>query len=173
MISNWITVHFGRNPINDVSPSSDSSVVNNTYFTVVFLFTAIAWFKNEMLYDLAMMVTVDVNSEYSVKHITHKWFPPNIAVSNHPVWLINEYFTILRSDVSFIPHKDPTIIDVRIVSKVSRFIFSKYEIKIIGAAFCTVIINKQFTRLSPSIGLGNHHCSEAAPIFNRNGVVIA
>jgi hypothetical protein len=36
------------------------------------------------------------------------------------------------------------------INEVSGFIFFKYEAKIIGAAFCTVI-NKQFGHLSPSL----------------------
>jgi hypothetical protein len=68
---------------------------------------------------------------------------------------------------------DPTSTDVNTIDSVGMFIFSKYDVKIIGAIFCTVIISKQFIHLKPSITLGNHQCSGAAPIFIKSGVIIA
>jgi hypothetical protein len=41
------------------------------------------------------------------------------------------------------------------IDNVGSLNFSKYNVKIIGATFCAVIINKQFIHLSPSITLGN------------------
>jgi hypothetical protein len=61
--------------------------------------------------------------------------------------------------VCFIPPIDPTRTDVRTIVSVGSLNFSKYDVKIIGAIFCTVIINKQFIHLSPSITLGNHQYS--------------
>jgi hypothetical protein len=55
---------------------------------------------------------------------------------------------------------------------VVRLIFIRYEINIMGAIFWIVIINKQFIHLSPSITLGNHQCSGAAPVFSSKGVII-
>jgi hypothetical protein len=78
-----------------------------------------------------------------------------------------------RSDIWFIPPTDPTSTDVNTIDSVGKFIFNRYYVKIIGAIFCTVIINKQFIHLSPSITLGNHQCNGAAPIFIRSGVIIA
>jgi hypothetical protein len=48
-----------------VNPPSDKSVVNNKNFIAVLLFAVIAWFMNEMLYDLAIVrvTTDDFNSE--------------------------------------------------------------------------------------------------------------
>jgi hypothetical protein len=100
-------------------------------------------------------------------------FSPVIAISTHPVWLIDEYVKIFRSDVWFIPPVDPTSTDVNIINSVWRFSFSKYDVKIIGAAFCIVISNKQFIHLNPSIILGNNQCNGAAPILIKSGVVIA
>jgi hypothetical protein len=54
MISSWITVHFGKNPMNGGNPPSDNSVVNNKNVVAVLLFTNIVWFTNEMLNDLAI-----------------------------------------------------------------------------------------------------------------------
>lgn len=50
-----------------------------------------------------------------MKYNTHTFLPPNMAVNIHPVWLIDEYVKILRSDVWFIPSGEPTITDVMIV----------------------------------------------------------
>jgi hypothetical protein len=61
----------------------------------------------------------------------------------------------------------------RTIDSVGVFIFNKYDDRIIGEIFCTVMINKQFIHLRPSITLGNHPCSGAAPIFIRSGVMIA
>jgi hypothetical protein len=63
MISSWITVHFGKNSIIGGKPPSDESVVNNKNFVAVLLFTVIVWFTNEMLYDLAIVTTDNVNSK--------------------------------------------------------------------------------------------------------------
>jgi hypothetical protein len=49
-------------------------------------------------------------------------------------------------------------------------IFIRYEINIIGAIFWIVIISKQFTHLNPSITLGNHQCSGAAPVLIVRGL---
>jgi hypothetical protein len=68
---------------------------------------------------------------------------------------------------------EPTSTDANTIDSVGVFIFSKYDVKIIGAIFCTVIISKQFIHLKPSITLGNHQCNGAAPIFIRSGVIIA
>jgi hypothetical protein len=76
-----------------------------------------------MSYDLKIVVTVDVNSEYTMKYICHRLFPPSIAVNIHPVWVIDDYVKILRSDVWFIPLIDPTTTDIRIISKVGEFNF--------------------------------------------------
>jgi hypothetical protein len=46
MISNWITVHLGRNPINGGKPPSDKSVVNSKIFVAVFLFVVIVCLTN-------------------------------------------------------------------------------------------------------------------------------
>jgi hypothetical protein len=42
MIINWITVHFGKNPMNGGRSPNDSSVVNRICFTVLLLFTVVA-----------------------------------------------------------------------------------------------------------------------------------
>jgi hypothetical protein len=51
------------------------------------------------LFDLAIMVTVDVSMEYTIKYINHNLFLPSNAASIHPVWLIDEYVKIFRNDV--------------------------------------------------------------------------
>jgi hypothetical protein len=81
-IISWITIHFGRNPMNGGNPPSDSSVVNRMNFTVALSFMVIVWFTNEILFDFAMMVTVDVNMEYTIKYISHSLFLPNSAELN-------------------------------------------------------------------------------------------
>lgn len=85
---------------------------------------------------------------------------------------MDEYVRIFRNDVWFIPPRAPTITDARIIIDVDKLIFIRYEISIMGAAFCTVIINKQFIHLNPSITLGNHQCNGAAPIFSSKGIMI-
>jgi anti-sigma-K factor RskA len=50
-------------------------------------------------------------------------------------------------NVWFIPSKDPTV-SFGIISRVGKFIFIIYEISIMGADFCTVIISKQLFHLS-------------------------
>jgi hypothetical protein len=52
-----------------------------------------------MLNDLVMVVTADVSSEYTAKYSAHRFIPPRMAVSIHPVWLIDEYVKIFRRDV--------------------------------------------------------------------------
>jgi hypothetical protein len=96
-----------------------------------------------------------------MKYIVHKLFPPINAISIHPVWLIDEYVRIFRSDVWFIPPTDQTSTDISTIDNVGKFIFNKYVVKFIGAIFCTVIVSKQFIHLNPSITLGNHQCSGA------------
>jgi hypothetical protein len=59
----------------------------------------IVWFTNEMLNVLVMVVAADVSSEYTVKYNVHRFVPLKMAVSIHPVWLIDEYVKIFRSDV--------------------------------------------------------------------------
>jgi hypothetical protein len=59
------------------------------------------------------------------------------------------------------------------IIRVGRSIFIRYDINIMGAVFCTVIMSKQLFHLSPSITLGNHQCRGAAPIFIRRGVITA
>jgi hypothetical protein len=66
IINIWITIHFGRNPINGGSPHNDSKVVNSIYLIVGFLLTIITWLINEMLYAPVINVTVDVSMEYTV-----------------------------------------------------------------------------------------------------------
>jgi hypothetical protein len=63
MINSWIMVHLGRNPINGGKPPSDKSVVNSKIFVAVLLFTVIVWLTNEMLNDLVIITTDNVNSE--------------------------------------------------------------------------------------------------------------
>jgi hypothetical protein len=108
----------GRSP-------NDSSVVNRICFTVLLLFTVVAWFTNEIC-DLAITVTVDVSKEYIMKYSNYNFFLSSSAVSIHPVWLIDGYVRIFRNDVWFIPPKAPTVTDIRIVS-------IKYETSIMGA----------------------------------------
>jgi hypothetical protein len=59
---------------------------------------------------------------------------------------------------------DPASTDVNTIGSVG-ISFSKYDVKIICATFCIVIINKQFIHLDTSITLGNHQCNGAAPYF--------
>jgi hypothetical protein len=172
IINIWITIHFGRNPMNGGSPLNDSRVMNSIYLIVDFLLTIITWLINEILYAPAISVIVEVNMEYIIKYIIHKLSPPSIAANIQPVWLIDEYVRIFRKDVWFIPPIAPTIIDVIIIILVMRLVFIRYEINIIGAIFWIVIINKQFIHLSPSITLGNHQCNGAAPVFSSKGVII-
>jgi hypothetical protein len=84
-IISWITIHFGKKPMNGGNPPSDNSVVNRMNFTVALSFTVIVWFTNEILFDLAIMVTVDVNMEYTMKYKNHNLFLPSSAASIHPV----------------------------------------------------------------------------------------
>jgi hypothetical protein len=74
---------------------------------------------------------------------------------------------------TFIPPIDSTSTEVNTIDSVGKFNFSKYDVKIIGATFCIVIINKQFIHLNSSITLGNHQCNGAALIFIRSRVIIA
>jgi hypothetical protein len=46
MISSWITVNFGKNPVNGGKPPNDSSVVNSKNLIAAPLFTVIACFTN-------------------------------------------------------------------------------------------------------------------------------
>jgi hypothetical protein len=48
VISSWITVHFGKNPINGRKPPSDKSVMNNKNLVAILLLTVIGWFTTEM-----------------------------------------------------------------------------------------------------------------------------
>ena len=99
MIIVWITAHFGKNPINGGRPPSDNKVVNRINLVVVFLAVDIVWLINEMLYNLAAAVTAAVRREYTVKYITHRFLPPIRAINIQPVWLMDEYVKIFRSDV--------------------------------------------------------------------------
>lgn len=86
----WMTVHFGKNPMNGGRPPSESRFVNKINLVVVFPFTDIVWLMNEILYILVVIVTAAVKNEYTVKYTTHKFLPPIKAISIHPVWLIDE-----------------------------------------------------------------------------------
>jgi hypothetical protein len=65
----------------------------------------------------------------------------NTAANIHPVWLIDEYVKIRRK-VWFIPPEAPTITDVMIIVGVEGFVLIRYEISIMDAAFCVIIINR-------------------------------
>ena len=56
------------------------------------------------------------------------------------------------------------------ILNVKTLISIRYDINILGAAFCTVINSAQFSRLNPSITPGNHQWRGAAPPFSRRGV---
>jgi hypothetical protein len=71
-----------------------------------------------------------------MKYMNHKLSPPVIAINIQPVWLIDEYVRIFRSDVWFIPPVDLTRTDVRTIDSVGSLNFNKYDVKIIGAIFC-------------------------------------
>jgi hypothetical protein len=51
-----------------------------------------------------------------MKYVSHRLFPPNIAINIHPMWLIDEYVKILRSDGWFIPPRDPADTDISTIS---------------------------------------------------------
>ena len=58
------------------------------------------------------------------------------------------------------------------ILNVEVLISIKYDINIIGAAFCGVVNSAQFSHLNPSITPGNHQWSGAAPLFSRRGVLM-
>jgi hypothetical protein len=111
------------NPINGGSPPSDSIDLNSNNLVVASLFTVIVWLRNDMLNDLVIVVTVNVSKEYTAKYIVHKFNPASRAASIQPVWLIDEYVKIFRSDVWFIPPTDPIITDIMMITRVAGFIF--------------------------------------------------
>jgi hypothetical protein len=61
--------------------------VNSKDLNVVLLFTVVIWFMNKIFYDLAIVVTVDVNSEYTrtMEYSSRRLLSPSIAVNIHPV----------------------------------------------------------------------------------------
>jgi hypothetical protein len=60
------------------------------------------------------------------------------------VWLIDEYVRIFYNDVWFISPSAPTTTGIRMIVRARGFVFIMHQISIMGAAFYTVIINKQF-----------------------------
>jgi hypothetical protein len=121
----WMTAHFGKNPTNGGSPPNESRVVNSANLIVVLPFIDIVWLINAILYDLVMVVIVNVSREYTAKYIAHRFLPPSRAASIHPVWLIDEYVRIFRSDVWFIPPTDPTTTDIIIITRIRGLVFIK------------------------------------------------
>ena len=77
---------------------------------------------------------------------------------------------IFCMEVWFNPPIDPTIVDIRMILNVKVLIAIKYDINIVGAAFCAVINSAHFSRLNPSITPRNHQWSGAAPLFSKIGV---
>jgi hypothetical protein len=61
-------------------------------------------------------------------------------------------------------------VDIKIILNVKVLISIRYDININGAAFCAVINSAQFSHLNPSITLGNHQWTGAAPLFSRRWV---
>jgi hypothetical protein len=104
---------------------SESSVVNSINLVVVLPFIDIVWLMNEILYDLVMVVTARVKREYTAKYISHRFLPPIKDISIHPVWLIDEYVRIFRSDVWFIPPTEPTITDAITIIRIRELTFIK------------------------------------------------
>jgi glycerol uptake facilitator-like aquaporin len=57
------------------------------------------------------------------------------------------------------------IVDIRRILNAKVLISMKYDINVIGAAFCTVIISAQFSHLNPSVTPGSHQWSGVAPLL--------
>jgi hypothetical protein len=73
----------------------------------------------------------------TAKYSTHRLSPQNTAANTHPVRLIVEYVKILVKFGLF-----HTVTDVMIIVRVEGVVLIRYEISIMGAAFCIFIISK-------------------------------
>jgi hypothetical protein len=86
-----MTNHFGMNPVKGGRPPSDNKDVNIMNFMIsLSLFVIIVWLMNDALDNLIVATTVVTSREYVAKYITHILSLVIIAISNQPVWLIDE-----------------------------------------------------------------------------------